>query len=833
MNLTFEGQQVAFAPGDTVASALYRHGLREFSVSFEYRRPRGLLCAAGNCANCQMHVDGIPNVVTCTTIARDGMVVSRQVDDPASPVTRGIGLGKIPGLDAPRPEYEHRYSSTSVAVIGAGPEGIEAAITAATDGTRVWLIEKENAVGGRERWLNPERAAALSKTLEASQVTVLLNAACSGLYEGGLLAIVEKRPSAWIEERLLHLRTQRIIVATGSYEVPLLFENNDLPGIILLSGAQRLLHLHHIRPGERVLIAGSGTEASALKTQMMNIGCEVLDIVDPREVQGVEGDRRIERVMTRAGEFACDLFVVCGPRVPEASLLTQAGVRLLWDENAGYYRSTELKGNVQWRPDVFSRAPTILPLPALTENEFTCACHDIQSRDIQRALEAGFTYIETLKRVTKVMKGQCQSRMCAFATAVHCSHATGASLQEVGAAVSRPPSPPISLGVLAGMHQPMIRRTAMHAAHVSRHAVWTDMAGWKRPKFYSTPTSAEEPLCTLGEYKAIRERVGVIDVGTLGKLAVSGPDAAWLLDRCYTHRFGNLKAGRARYAVMCDEGGSILDDGMIARLSETEYFVSTTTANAELVQQIMEWQLVGGRHRAAIVNLTAGLAAMNVAGPLARQTLSKLVAIPLDAESFPYMHCKRTEVAGIPATLIRIGFVGETGWEIHIPANCGEELWNRVLEAGEEFGICPVGVETQRLLRLEKKHIIVGVDTDALSTPFSTGMSWVVKLDKEDFIGRAMLMRLAGQPLKDQLVGFKSEVLPFEGAAVVENNAPVGRVTSARYSPHCGTNVGLAWVPLNAASPGTRIEIETGTEKVVAEVYSEAFYDPTGLRLQM
>jgi sarcosine oxidase subunit alpha len=832
MKLEFEGRPVPIVPGDTIAAALYRDGLREFGASFAYRRPRGMLCGSGNCANCQMHVDGVPNVTTCTAPARDGMVVSRQIDDPGA-ATHGIGLGKVPAPDAPRAEYEHRYLSAPVVVIGGGPEGMEAAMEAARGGAAVWLIEKEATLGGRTRWLDPERAAALNRALDASGMTVLRNAACCGLYEDNLLAIVEKQPSPWIAERLLHLRAERIVVATGSYETPLIFENNDLPGVMLLSGAQRLLQLYGVTPGKRAVIADSGTSSAAFAPLLASAGCEVLSTIDPRDIQRVEGDRKVERVVTGSGAIACDLLIVCGPRVPEASLLTQAGAKLVWDDAAAFYRLAELPENIEWRPDALSQMPVNPPLPSLAANEFTCTCHDVMSQDLQRALDAGFSHIETLKRVTKAMKGQCQSRMCALATAAHCGHATGVPLGKVGAAVSRPPNPPISLGALAGMDVPMFRRTAMHEGHAARNPAWTNMAGWLRPKYYRATPSATESECILQEYTAVRERVGVIDVGTLGKVSVSGPDAAWLLDRCYTHRFGNLKPGRARYAVMCDEAGSIFDDGMIARLDETEFLVSTTTSNASVVQQIMELQLADNMRQAAVVNLTAGFAAINVAGPYARPTLEKLTSIPLDTESFPYMHCRCGDVAGIPATLIRIGFVGETGWELHFPANYGMEMWNRVLEAGEEFGIRPAGVETQRLLRLEKKHIIVGVDTDALSTPFSTGMGWVVKLDKQDFIGRAMLARLATAQPKDQLVGFRSEVLPYEGAAVVENDVPVGRVTSARYSPHCRTNIGLAWVPLAAAVDGALIQIETGNERITAELHSEPFYDPAGLRLQM
>jgi heterotetrameric sarcosine oxidase gamma subunit len=189
----------------------------------------------------------------------------------------------------------------------------------------------------------------------------------------------------------------------------------------------------------------------------------------------------------------------------------------------------------------------------------------------------------------------------------------------------------------------------------------------------------------------VRERVGMIDVSTLGKLDVKGADTGKLLDKVYTNRFSDLRPGRVRYAVMCDEAGIMLDDGTISRLSEDRYFITTTTGNLDFVQQWLEWWLAASGWDVHITNVTGGFAAVNVAGPLAREVLQKLTFCDLSTHAFPYMSCLETEVAGIPALLLRIGFVGETGWEIHYPADSGAELWQALLEAGSELGIQPFG----------------------------------------------------------------------------------------------------------------------------------------------
>ena len=233
--------------------------------------------------------------------------------------------------------------------------------------------------------------------------------------------------------------------------------------------------------------------------------------------------------------------------------------------------------------------------------------------------------------------------------------------------------------------------------------------------------------------------------------------------------------------------------------------------------------------------ITGGLAAVNLAGPRAREVLTKLTSCDLSSKAFPYMSCRQAAVGGVEALLMRIGFVGETGWEIHFPAECGAQLWRALLAAGIQFDIKPFGVEAQRLLRLEKRHVIVGVDTDALTNPFEAGMDWVAKLEKEDFIGRTSLQRLAGEQPRQSLVGFvmNENALPEDGAAILANGELAGRVTSVRYSPVNKRAIGMAWVPAKLAREGTEIEVRVGGGLARARVTLQAFYDPEGARLRM
>ena len=351
------------------------------------------------------------------------------------------------------------------------------------------------------------------------------------------------------------------------------------------------------------------------------------------------------------------------------------------------------------------------------------------------------------------------------------------------------------------------------------------LGSWKRPYAYTAPNE---------EHRAVRERVGIIDVSTLGKLEVKGKDAAQLLDRVYTHTFSTLRTGRIRYGVMCDDSGIIIDDGTVSRLADDHFFLTTTTGNVEFVEQWLKWWTAGTDLCAQVTNVTGGLAAMNIAGPYARQVFSRITDSDLSSEAFPYMACRQAEVAGVPALLLRIGFVGETGWEIHIPAECGEQVWDAVMAAGAEFQIIPFGVGAQRILRLEKKHVIVGQDTDALSNPLEADMEWVVKFNKDDFIGKRGLQAVQERGLRQKLVGFalRDSGMAEGGQAVVLNGQPAGRVASAAFSPVAGKCVGLAWVPIEVASGDSPLQIRINGTLVQADIVDEAFYDPQGERLR-
>jgi sarcosine oxidase subunit alpha len=360
---------------------------------------------------------------------------------------------------------------------------------------------------------------------------------------------------------------------------------------------------------------------------------------------------------------------------------------------------------------------------------------------------------------------------------------------------------------------------------------------WLRPEYYAAPGRSKDD-CVREEVHAVRTGLGLIDVGTLGKMELFGPDAALFLERVYTGRFASLKVGATRYGVMLDETGVVIDDGVIARLADDHFYFTTTTTGAatvyrELQRLNAEWNLDIG-----IVNVTGAFAAVNLAGPRSRAVLRRLTSLDLSHDAFPFLGARQCDVAGVAARVLRVGFVGEAGYELHVAAEHAVHLWDALMEAGRTERIQPFGVEAQRLLRLEKGHVIVGQDTDGLTGPDEAGLAWALKMDKPFFVGQRSVESLRRRGPRQMLVGFvlapDVPVAPKECHLVIRDGAIAGRVTSIGFSASLGHHVGLAFVAPDMADEGTTLAIRAdGGAMVDARVVRPPFYDPAGDRQRL
>ena len=848
VTFSYCGKPVRAFEGDTIGSALYASGQRIFSRSFKYHRPRGLLCCSGSCPNCMMTVDGVPNVRVCAEPVREGAVVRAQnvwgslehdalvvtdkLGGPFTPVgfyyrtmirprwawplyekfLRNVaGLGKLDkhGTRANRYDVEHRRAE--VLVVGGGQAGREAARGHAAGGRQVVLVD-EGFVDSLEgvEVISPGRAL--------------------GIWEGGLVPVDAGRV-------LYRFRAEKIVVATGTIEQPLVFPGNDLVGVMLPDGVRRLIEDWGLKPAEKAVIVTvdeAGREAAA---SLREAGVEIAGVYDLRRERVREIVARGRGGVLRSVEIdgrklSCDLLVMSGGRQPAYSLLSQAGARVEYDPARGVFIPTDIPEGIE---AVGSVAGDGLDgaVPAASYNGatgkgkcFVCVCEDVTDKDLKRAIGEGFDSIELAKRYTTVTMGPCQGRLCHVPSIRVYARENEKDEASIGTTTARPPWSPVTLGLLAGRPHEPAQRTSIHHRHKELGAkmMWTGT--WRRPHSYGDPE---------GEAQSVHASVGVIDVSTLGKMIVRGPDSAEFLERLYPNRFGDMKPMRIRYGVLNSDAGRIMDDGTIARLDDETFYVTTTSTGAGAVLEWFEWWNAVWRMDVEIVNVTGGLAAVNVAGPHAREVMRKLTDIDLSNEGLSYLDAREAQIAGVPSLILRIGFVGELGYELHLPSPYGEHVWNEILDAGEEFGIRPFGLEPQRILRLEKMHILVGQDTDSESNVLEANMPWIAKLDKDDFVGKWSLEHVQERGLQDLLVGFEMEdgKVPLEGAQVVlEGTRPIGRITSSRWSPELRKAIGMAWVPAAIAEEGKSflVTVDGGFER--ATVRLRPFFDPDGERLR-
>lgn len=948
----FEGRSYAGCAGDTIASALAANDVWILSRSFKYHRPRGVLTMAGFDANTLVQVGDEPNVLADRRAISDGLAVDGQnykggIESDRERwielfarflpvgfyykafykpkgawkfweplIRRRSGLGKV-NVHAHHGYYDKAYLFADVAVIGGGPAGLSAALEAAKSGAETILVDDGAALGGALGYARFEadgsRGQRLAQELTAAvrarpNIQVFSDAVCTGLFSDNWIAVIRGN-------RLYKMRAAACVIATGSLEQPAIFRNNDLPGVMLGSAAQRLIRLYGVRPGRRAAVLAANADGYGVALDLIEAGVAVQAVIDLRQdeasapqtaairergIRIIRGSAVVEALagparrgiagvlvarITGEGTWApggttieCDLLCMSVGYSPAAHLLHHAGAGFRYDHEAHMFEPTTLPAHLFCAGSVGGTytvdavladgrragwqaardagfngsaepAPPALrgggiglthPWPIFPHpkgKDFVDFDEDLQVKDLVDGAADGFDDMELLKRYSTVGMGPSQGRHSAVAAVRILAKETGRDIATMGVTTQRPPFVPEKFGHLAGRMFEPERRTAMHHRHVELGAQFMLAGAWWRPAYYGRPEERERAI--HGEVTNVRQHVGLIDVSTLGGLDIRGPDAAEFLNRMYTFSFTRLPVGRLRYALMTDQTGAIIDDGVACRLHDEHFYVTATTGGIDNVYRLMLFWNAQWRLGVDIANVTAAYAGVNVAGPRAREVLRELCPdVDLSSEAFPYLGVRLGTVAGVHCRILRVGFVGELGYEIHMPAHCGEHVWDALMRAGGRFGMRPFGVEAQRVLRLEKGHIIIGQDTDGLTYPHEAGMDWAIAKGKPFYLGGRSIEIQAAKGKLRRLVGFTlsdlSAPVPEECQLVIRGSDIVGRVTSATRSPSLNKVVGLAYVASDQAEIGKSFEIRVHGGRIIrGEVVATPFYDPENIRQEM
>jgi sarcosine oxidase subunit alpha len=635
--------------------------------------------------------------------------------------------------------------------------------------------------------------------------------------------------------------------------------------------------------------------AGAIATQVRAGAIEILSghvVTAARGRIGVAGvDVAPLAQPSSARRLDCDLLAVSGGFNPTAHLHCHAGGKLAWDEQrvcfvpAGGRASVRSVGAARGlyglgecledgarsgaaaavaagfaaaRASEVPKVPeeTSRPAQALWavpqqgrrgDKSFVDIQDDVTLSDIGLAAREGYVSVEHLKRYTTLGMGTDQGKTANVNGLALLAGARGEAIASVGATTFRPPYTPVTIGALVGretgLHLAPVRRTAMHEWHVEHGAVMIETGLWMRPRCYPRP--GETPAQAVEREAAhVRRDVGLVDVSTLGKIDVQGPDATEFLQRVYANVWANLPVGKARYGIMLREDGIVFDDGTTSRLAEHRYFMTTTTANAAAVLMHLEHllQLVWPELRVHVATETEQWAAMALAGPRSRSVLARVVdGLDVSNAGLPFMAVREARIAGAPVRVFRISFSGELAYEINAPADFGRAVWEALIAAGAEDGIVAYGTEAMGVLRIEKGHV-AGPEIDGRTTAEDLGLGRLVATKKSDFIGKHLLHRPgltdAGRLRLVGLVPVDRRARLRSGAQITVSASPslptqsLGHVTSTAFSPTLGHSIALALLAGGLMRRGEMLyaAFPIDGSVVPVEVVDPVFVDPEGRR---
>ncbi|MEZ5871069.1 MAG: sarcosine oxidase subunit alpha [Nitratireductor sp.] len=708
-------------------------------------------------------------------------------------------------------------------------------------------------------------------------------------------------------ERLWQVRADKVVLATGAIERHMVFADNDRPGIMLASAAQLYLNQYGVAVGRKVGVYTACDSAWHAAFELKQAGIDIPAIVDCREdvssdllsrandlaikvltghaVTKTAGRLRVKSMTVEpvgssgAQTFAIDCLIMSGGWTPSIHLFSQSRGKPKFDADSGRFLpdinaencisiggcngSTTLEEALSQSAgatggkaigceetasmDGFLIGSAKGAGPDDQVKAFVDFQNDVTAKDIRLAVREGMHSIEHVKRYTTTGMATDQGKMSNMHGLAIAAQALGKEIPAVGLTTFRAPYTPVTFGTIVnhakGHLFDVTRRTPVHSWAEEQGAVFEDVGNWKRAWYF--PHAGEDMHAAVNrECRTTREIAGIFDASTLGKIEVVGPDAVKFMNLMYTNAWDKLETGRCRYGIMCREDGFVYDDGVVGRLAEDRFHVTTTTGGAPRVLNMMEdyLQTEFPDWKVRLTSTSEQWAVIAVQGPKAREIIAPLVeGIDLSPEAMPHMSIREGKICGVPTRLMRVSFTGELGFEINVPADYGRSVWEAVYERGAPLGMVPYGTESMHVMRAEKGFIIVGQDTDGTVTPEDAGVGWAVGKKKSDFVGiRGLKRNDLVREGRRQLVGLKTvdpKKLLEEGAQIVADpNQPIpmkmiGFVTSSYWSEVLGHSIALALVENGRALMGQILHVPMANETIAVEVTGTVFYDIEGERV--
>ena len=979
ISFIFNGKTYFGYKGDTLASALLANGVHLIGRSFKYHRPRGIIAAGVEDANgkVQLYKDDItePNVNVTEVELINGLRIESQNCWPSvsfdvgainnflnrffpagfyyktfmwpksfwykvyEPIIRkAAGMGTA-SLKSDPDRYDHQYEHCDILVVGSGPSGISSALAAAKNGARVILAEDKARFGGSlltdnvtignkngDEWV--EEAIANLKSMP--NVIIRKRSQVFGYYDHNMLVMFERckdhieNPEAFTpRQRLWYIRAKQVIISTGSIERPLVFANNDRPGIMLAYSAKEYLKIYGVLAGKKPIIFTNNDTAYETAIEYKKQGVDSI-IIDTRSesnsgianeakklgiaikfshgIANTSGYKKVKSATigklnnNKDGyiefeEIECDSIFVSGNWTPTVHLASQSGNKLKYDSDSDTFLPDQSRqketvigsangsltleeslkegfetGFILSEKITKNNKPTSIPISDEKQfgqhDKFWCMPlpekkhykrfvdfqNDVAVSDIQLAVQEGFRSIEHVKRYTTLGMATDQGKTSNLNGLQLVSDLEKKIVPEVGHTTFRPPYTSVTIGTIigreVGKNYKATRKSPMHQWHEKHNGIFVDAGLWLRPRYYK---KGNETLHEAAKREAlnVRKNVGVCDVTSLGKIDIKGKDSAEFLNRIYTNAFLKLPIGKARYGVMLREDGMVFDDGTTTRISENNYHMTTTTAQAANVLSHLEYylQVVWPELDVTVVSTTEQWAGAAIAGPNSRLLLSKIFPNEdVSNEGLPFMGYREFNYKDSLARIFRISFSGELAYEINVMSNFGESMWKEIIELGKDFQIQPYGTEALSTLRIEMGHV-AGSEIDGRTIAYDLSLEGMLS-EKKDFIGKRSLKRKAfTEKGREQIVGLvpidKKTSIPEGSHLVVDHklkspNPKLGHVSASCWSVENNNPFSLAILKngknkigekLYAVSPLKNISVQV-------EVVSQHYVDPDGKRVR-